>query len=133
MLGLDLREGRTPPSPTGDPRQDLIRALDEQLPAGAPAALGRFARLPAQAGEDAVALGILATASAHVLDTVAALDPEGVLPVVLAGSVLTSPGPLHQGGGGGGRRVLGRTLALAPTGLPGALVLAREHAATVAR
>src|SRR5690606_21104916 len=74
MLGLDLREGRAPPSPAGDPRQDLIRALDEQLPAGAPAALGRFARLPAQAGEDAVALGILATASAHVLDTVAALD-----------------------------------------------------------
>lgn len=132
MLGLDLREGRAPPSPTGDPRQDLIRALDEQLPAGAPAALGRFARLPAQAGEDAVALGILATASAHVLDTVAALDPEGVLPVVLAGSVLTSPGPLHDGVEAALREQR-RTLALAPTGLPGALVLAREHAATVAR
>src|SRR5690606_16493477 len=83
LLGLDLRSGENPPSPTGDPRQDLIRALDEQLPAGAPAALGRFAPLPARAGQDPVAQDILATAIGHVLDTVEALDPEAVLPVVL--------------------------------------------------
>src|SRR5699024_420991 len=36
MLDLDLRAGRTPPSPTGDVRQDLIRALDELAPASSP-------------------------------------------------------------------------------------------------
>jgi glucosamine kinase len=130
-LGLDLREGRRPPSPTGDPRQDLIRALDEQLPAGAPAALGRFAPLPAQAAEDPVAHGILDTAITHVLDTVEALDPEAVLPVVLAGSVLTSPGPLHDEVTASlqDRR---RSTSIAADGLAGALLLAREHAGQVA-
>jgi N-acetylglucosamine kinase-like BadF-type ATPase len=129
-LDLDLREGEHPPSPTGDPRQDLIRALDEQLPAGAPAALGRFAPLPARVREDPVAHEILAAAIAHVLDTVEALDPEAVLPVVLAGSVLTSPGPLHEEVTAGlqDRR---RSVSIAPTGLPGALLLARELAAGV--
>src|SRR5699024_12245759 len=55
VLDLDLREGRLPPSPTGDPRQDLIRALDEPLPAAAPAALGSFAPLPGSIPGDAVA------------------------------------------------------------------------------
>ena len=125
-LGLDLREGQRPPSPTGDPRQDLIRALDEQLPAGAPAALGRFAPLPARVRTDPVASDILHTAIAHVLDTIEALDPEAVLPVVLAGSVLTSPGPLHDEVTASlqDRR---RTVRAAPDGLAGAL-LAREHA-----
>ena len=126
-LGLDLREGQRPPSPTGDPRQDLIRALDEQLPAGAPAALGRFAPLPARVRTDPVASDILHTAIAHVLDTIEALDPEAVLPVVLAGSVLTSPGPLNDEVTASlqDRR---RTVRAAPDGLPGALLLAREHA-----
>ena len=126
-LGLDLREGQRPPSPTGDPRQDLIRALDEQLPAGAPAALGRFAPLPARVRTDPVASDILHTAIAHVLDTIEALDPEAVLPVVLAGSVLTSPGPLHDEVTASlqDRR---RTVRAAPDGLAGALLLAREHA-----
>ena len=126
-LGLDLREGQRPPSPTGDPRQDLIRALDEQLPAGAPAALGRFAPLPARVRTDPVASDILHTAIAHVLDTIQALDPEAVLAVVLAGSVLTSPGPLHDEVTASlqDRR---RTVRAAPDGLPGALLLAREHA-----
>ena len=126
-LGLDLRDGQRPPSPTGDPRQDLIRALDEQLPAGAPAALGRFAPLPARVRTDPVASDILHTAIAHVLDTIQALDPEAVLAVVLAGSVLTSPGPLHDEVTASlqDRR---RTVRAAPDGLPGALLLAREHA-----
>ena len=126
-LGLDLRDGQRPPSPTGDPRQDLIRALDEQLPAGAPAALGRFAPLPARVRTDPVASDILHTAIAHVLDTIQALDPEAVLAVVLAGSVLTSPGPLHDEVTASlqDRR---RTVRAAPDGLAGALLLAREHA-----
>lgn len=130
MLGLDLREGIRPPSPTGDPRQDLIRALDEHLPAGAPAALGRFARLPGSVGEDPVAREILDLAIDHVLETVQALDPGAALPVVLAGSVLTGPGPLHEAVT---QRLssAGRSFRAAPTGLPGALLLAREQAAAL--
>lgn len=130
-LGLDLREGLRPPSPTGDPRQDLIRALDEHLPAGAPAALGRFAPLPARVREDPGARSILAAVIEHVLDTVEALDPEALLPVVLAGSVLTGPGPIHDEVTASlqDRR---RSVSPAPDGLPGALLLARELAGRIA-
>ncbi|MGP9539917.1 N-acetylglucosamine kinase [Brachybacterium sp. AOP43-C2-M15] len=127
ILDLDLREGEHPPSATGDPRQDLIRALDEHLPAGAPAALGLFARVPGSIVEDPVAREIIDTAIGHVLDTVRALDPDASLPVVLAGSVLTGPGPIHDGVEQG-LRSAGRSFRTAPTGLPGALLLARERA-----
>lgn len=127
VLELDLREGRLPPSTTGDPRQDLIRALDEQLPAGAPAALGRFAPLPGSIPEDPVAREILDTAIAHVGETARALDPGAELPVVLAGSVLTGAGPIHDEVTET-LRAEGRSVSLARTGLPGALLLAREAA-----
>ncbi|HEX7351466.1 N-acetylglucosamine kinase [Brachybacterium sp.] len=127
MLDLDLREGRLPPSATGDPRQDLIRALDEHLPAGAPAALGRFAPVPGTIPEDPVAREILDAAISHVLDTVEALDPHSELPVVLAGSVLTGPGPIHDAVTGT-LRARRRSVSLARNGLPGALLLARETA-----
>lgn len=132
MLDLDLREGQHPPSTTGDARQDLIRALDEQLPAGAPAALGRFAPLPGRVAEDPVAGDILAAAISHVLETVQALDPEARLPVVLAGSVLAADGPIRDGVEQG-LRAAGRTAMTAPTGLPGALLLAREKAGDLDR
>ncbi|MGO2311020.1 N-acetylglucosamine kinase [Brachybacterium tyrofermentans] len=130
MLDLDLRDGLLPPSPTGDPRQDLIRALDDVLPSGSPAALGRFARLPGALPEDPAAREILDTAIRHVMDTVRHLDPDCGLPVVLAGSVLATAGPIHD-------EVIigleadGRRYTTAPTGLPGALQLAREKAAAV--
>ncbi|MGO1227704.1 MULTISPECIES: N-acetylglucosamine kinase [unclassified Brachybacterium] len=127
LLALDLREGLLPPSATGDPRQDLIRALDEQLPAGAPAALGRFARLPGRVATDPVAREILEVAIGHVLETVQALDPQGELPVVLAGSVLAGPGPIREAVEAG-LRAEGRSFRTAATGLPGALLLARELA-----
>lgn len=127
LLALDLREGLLPLSATGDPRQDLIRALDEQLPAGAPAALGRFARLPGRVAGDPVAREILEVAIGHVLETVQALDPPGELPVVLAGSVLAGPGPIREAVEAG-LRAEGRAFRTAPTGLPGALLLARELA-----
>ena len=130
LLDLDLRDGLLPPSPTGDPRQDLIRALDDVLPAGAPAALGRFARLPGSVPEDPVAREILDTAVRHVMDTVRALDPRPGLPVVLAGSVLASAGPIHDEVATG-LRADGRTYCTVPSGLPGALLLAREKAGDV--
>ena len=128
MLDLDLRDGLLPPSPTGDPRQDLIRALDDLLPAGSPAALGRFAPLPGTIPEDPAAREILDTAVRHVMDTVRALDPDCGLPVVLAGSVLATPGPLHDEVVTG-LEASGRDFRTAPTGLLGALRLAREKAA----
>lgn len=127
LLDLDLRDGRRPPSATGDPRQDLIRALDEHLPAGAPAALGRFAPVPGRIPEDPVAREILDAAITHVLDTVEALDPRAELPVVLAGSVLTGPGPIHDAVTGT-LRDRRRSVSLAGDGVPGALLLARETA-----
>ena len=130
LLELDLREGERPPSPTGDPRQDLIRALDEHLPAGAPAARGSVAPRPRRVPQDAVARTILDTAVRHVRDTVAALDPDGELPAVLAGSVLSSPGPIHDEVEAM-LRAEGRRFCTVPNGLPGALLLARERAAAL--
>ena len=82
--------------------------------------------------EDPVARGILAAVIEHVLDTVEALDPEAVLPVVLAGSVLTSPGPVREEVTAAlqDRR---RTVSPAADGMPGALLLARELAGRAPR
>ncbi|MDN6400294.1 MAG: N-acetylglucosamine kinase, partial [Brachybacterium sp.] len=57
-----------------------------------------------------------------------ALDPRVELPVVLAGSVLTGAGPIHDEVTEA-LRAAGRSLSTAPPGLPGALLLAREAAA----
>ncbi len=127
MLDLDLRDGLLPPSPIGDTRQDLIRALDSLVPAGSPAGLGRFAPLPGTVLEDPVARDILDTAIRHFCATVRELDPSLELPVVLAGSVLATPGPIREevmcGFEAEGREH--RTVA---SGLPGAIILAREMA-----
>ncbi len=126
MLDLDLRDGILPPSPTGDPRQDLIRALDEIAPASSPAALGRFAPLPGTVPEDPVARGILDTAIRHLMDCVHRLDPEALaLPVVLAGSVLATAGPIHDEIVTG-LEAEGREVAVSRDGLDGALLLARK-------
>jgi glucosamine kinase len=120
-LGLDLREGEG--SPTGDVRQDLIRALD----GCSPAQLGRFAPLPATVPADDVARSILDGAERHFTQVIGRLDPEIALPVVLAGSVLASDGPIHD-------ELIdwmeaaGRTVRIVPDGLAGALRLAREAA-----
>lgn len=89
-LGLDLRGGSG--SATGDARQDLIRATDPLTPAQ----WGRFAPLPGQVQHDGVARGILDRAARALAADVQRLDPGAALPVVLAGSVLTSGGPLRE-------------------------------------
>lgn len=50
--------------------------------------------------------------------------------MVLAGSVLTGPGPLHEAVAAA-LRSEGRCFRAAPTGMPGALLLASERAATL--
>lgn len=121
QLGLDLRDGDG--SATGDVRQDLIRAVDEF----SPAQFGRFGPLLASADGDDRAREILDAAGRHFTRTVQQLDPEGTLPVVLAGSVLVGDGPIH-------RELItgleadGRIVAVVEDGLTGALQLAREAA-----
>jgi glucosamine kinase len=126
VLELDLRDGLVPRSATGDPRQDLVAAIDPLSPAD----LGRFAPLPGSLCEDQfdeVARGILDGASRHFSRTVQRLDPEAALPVVLAGGVLTTPGPIRDDLVTW-LEAAGRTVAPVEDGLDGALLLAREAA-----
>lgn len=131
MLDLDLRDGLLPPSPTGDVRQDLIRAVDRIAPAGYPAGLGRFAPLPGTVLEDPAAREILDTAIRHFCTTVREMDPSLGLPVVLAGSVLATPGPIRDEVVTG-FDAEGREHRTVSSGLPGAVRLATEMAAEMA-
>lgn len=127
LLDLDLRDGLLPPSPTGDVRQDLIRGVDAVAPSGHPAGLGRFAPLPGTVLEDPAARDILDTAMRHFALTVRSLDPSLALPVVLAGSVLSTPGPIRDEVVTG-LEAEGRDHRTVSSGLPGAVLLARESA-----
>lgn len=123
-LGLDLRDGAA--SPTGDPRQDLIAAVDEL----SPAQLGRFAPLPARAvadpAGDPVAAGILDAAVAGLVRSAGRLDPRGELPVVLAGSVLGAEGPVRAGVVAALTAAGHPAIATARSGLAGAWRLAED-------
>jgi len=79
---------------TGDPRQDLVRLTDTR----SPAELGAFARKVAScaAAGDTVAAGIVTDAVAGLLRTLSVVT-DGATDVVLAGSVLTRPGPVREG------------------------------------
>jgi N-acetylglucosamine kinase-like BadF-type ATPase len=79
---------------TGDPRQDLVRLTDTR----SPAELGSFAREVAEcaADGDAVAAGIVAEGVAGLLRSLRVVA-DGAADVVLAGSVLTRPGPVREG------------------------------------
>ncbi|MCK6210585.1 N-acetylglucosamine kinase [Georgenia sp. EYE_87] len=79
---------------TGDPRQDLVRLTDTR----SPAQLGSFARevTACAAVGDAVAAGIVAEGVAGLLRSLSAVA-DGAADVVLAGSVLTRPGPVRDG------------------------------------
>ena len=70
---------------------------------------------------------ILDAAIRHLSSAVQRLDPDRELPVVLAGSVLTSPGPIHDELMAG-LQTDGRTTAIAADGLTGAVRLAHEAA-----
>lgn len=95
-LGLDLRDGLQPLSPTGDVRRDLIREIEALVPDLSPVALGRFAPLPGQVPEDPAARRILDIAVRNFAEEIRRLDPQRSLPVVLAGSVFADPGPIRD-------------------------------------
>ena len=119
-LGLDLRDGLQPLSPTGDARRDLVQAVEALVPDLSPVALGQFASFPGQVPDDQVARRILDTAIRTFADEVRRLDPDGELPVVLAGSVLSSRGPIHDelvcGLEADGRDIYVTTLGATPIG-----------------
>lgn len=121
-LGIDLRDGTR--SGTGDVRQDLIRAVDPL----APADWGRLAPLPGRALPDPAARRILDRAARALAADVQRLDPGAELPVVLAGSVLTSEGPLREELTTGLDAAGHPALAVAGSGLPGAWRLAIDGA-----
>lgn len=107
-----------------DPRQQLIQAVDPLRPAE----FGRFAPLvttAATAGDEA-ATGIVAQAVGALIRDVELLDPDGTLPVVLAGSVLTSAGPLRDAVTG---RLGSRRVRIAEKPLRGAVHLALQQLA----
>ena len=119
-LGLDLRDAAA--SRTGDPRQDLIAAIDEL----SPAQWGRFAPLPARALPDPVAAQILDETVDALTSTITALDAGGALPVVLAGSVACADGPVRTALEQRLAEAGGRRIAIAGSGLAGAWTLARD-------
>lgn len=118
---------RPPDNAPDDPRQTLIRAVDER----APAWFGRFARtaaLAADAGDD-VAKGIVTRAADALVRTAhRAARGRDLAEVILAGAVLTSPGPV----GDAVRRQLAEQHRTACTAVhapvAGALVLAARAA-----
>ena len=78
--------------------------------ANPPVWLSTFAELVTRHAEDPVAAAIASRAAQHLLDTLLDLDLDPVLPVVLAGSVATRPGPVGECAAGAPRR------ATAPSG-----------------
>lgn len=93
-LAALVRDRFRPDRPTGDPRQDIVRVVYE-LP---PARFGELAPVvtAAATGGDAVAAGIVADGCAALVRTagVVAAEPECL---VLAGSLLTTAGPVADG------------------------------------
>lgn len=118
-LDLDLRDDID--GPTGDARQDLIRALDGMTPAQ----WGRFAPLCGQALPDPVARDILDTAARALARDVRRLDPHAELPVVLAGAVLSEGGPIRDELLCGLEAAGHPRIVIADDGLAGAWMLAR--------
>jgi N-acetylglucosamine kinase-like BadF-type ATPase len=120
---------------TGDPRQDLVRLTDTR----SPAELGAFAREVAScaAAGDTVAAGIVTDAVAGLLRTLSVVA-DGATDVVLAGSVLTRPGPVREGvlaalagsppGSASGGPAGGRRVHDAAAPVVGALRLAADRA-----
>ena len=71
-------------------------AIVQQCYANPPVWLSTFAELVARHADDPVAAAIAARAAEHLVDTLLDLDLDPDLPVVLAGSVATRPGPVRE-------------------------------------
>ncbi|MEU5039418.1 N-acetylglucosamine kinase [Streptomyces griseorubiginosus] len=131
------RHGTAPTPGTGTPtpgvpgwerarREDFRRHLLPAVLADPPIRLARFAPLVAEAaaGNDAVALAILAEAADHLLDTVRALEPGPGERIVATGGLLGPEGPLTAPLADR-LRTHGLTLDWVADGRPGAVALAR--------
>jgi glucosamine kinase len=118
--------------PLGPLAEDVIRLAGSRDPvaivqlcyANPPVWLSTFAELVARHAGDPVARGIADRAAAHLVDTLLDLDLDPVLPVVLAGSVATRPGPVRDALRARLDERLANPVLTAESGLVGALWLA---------
>ncbi|HEY5979446.1 MAG TPA: BadF/BadG/BcrA/BcrD ATPase family protein [Microlunatus sp.] len=92
--------------------------------ANPPVWLSTFADLVARHADDPVASSIADRAAAHLIDTLLDLGLDPALPVVLAGSVATRPGPVRASLRAGLDERLTNPVLTAESGLVGALWLA---------
>ncbi len=127
LVLTDLAPGRLRDDARDDPRQGLIRAVDDQ----APSWFGGFARTTARAatdGDDIANRIVAAAAEALVRTANHAARERDLSEVILAGAVLTTPGPV----GDAVRRKLadqhGSTCTSVESPVVGALVLAARAA-----
>ncbi|GAA1640688.1 BadF/BadG/BcrA/BcrD ATPase family protein [Actinoplanes couchii] len=92
------KAGGTPGEKTGGVREEMAQALIAATFAMPPARLGGFAPAVSAAAEqdDAVAVRICATATGRLLHTFDHVGPPPGAVVVLAGSVLLTPGPVAR-------------------------------------
>ena len=95
--------------------------------ANPPVWLSTFAELVTRHAEDPVAAAIATRAAEHLVDTLLDLDLDPVLPVVLAGSVATRPGPVREALRARLDERLRNPVLTAESGLVGALWLAAER------
>jgi glucosamine kinase len=105
-----------------DDREETAQALLAAAFACAPAELGRFAPMVSRAAQqgDAVARRITAAAATKLLRALETVEPRPGQPVVLAGSVLLSPGPVAHAV----RTAINGDLCTAHDGAAGAAALA---------
>jgi hypothetical protein len=89
-----------------------------------PVWLASFGRLVSQHADDPAAVAIAEHAADHLVETLLALDLRAELPVVLAGSVATRPGPVRAALDRRLRGSLANPVLTAESGLVGALWLA---------
>ena len=99
-------------------------AIVQQCYANPPVWLSTFAELVAHHAADPVAAAIAVRAAAHLVETLLDLDLDPVLPVVLAGSVATRPGPVRVALRARLDEQLVNPVLTAESGLVGALWLA---------
>ena len=112
------------PESGGPEAEELAQALLAAGFAAPPAALGRLAPAVSAAEDDPVARRIAAAAADRLLHTFDVLGPEPGEAVVLAGSVLLSPGPVARAVRAGVARRTGAEPVAAADGAAGAAALA---------
>lgn len=125
--------GPRPLGPLAEAVVDRMRTRDpaaivQRCYAEPPVWLSTFAELVARHAEDPAAISIVDRAAAHLAHLLVDLAPAPDLPVVLAGSVATRPGPVREALAARLDAALPNPRSVAESGLVGALWLAAGEA-----